>query len=87
VKATVQALLTTADEDNPVKFKPSDISREMQFFKLGKAYGFESIPNECLRHLPRRPLIDLTHLLNHCLQLCHFLALWLSHESALIVDD
>jgi hypothetical protein len=37
--------------------------------KLGKAHGFDGIPNKCLRHLPRRPLIRLIH---HC----HFLASW-----------
>jgi hypothetical protein len=33
-------------------------------------------PNECLRHLPRRPLIYLTHLFNHCLGLSHFPKPW-----------
>jgi hypothetical protein len=32
----------------------------------------DGIPNECLRHLPRRPLVRLTHLFNHCLRLSHF---------------
>jgi hypothetical protein len=34
------------------------------------------IPNEYLRHLPRRPLVHLTHLINHCIQLSHFLTSW-----------
>jgi hypothetical protein len=37
---------------------------------------FGGIPNECLRHLPRRPLVHLTHLFNHCFRLSHFLAPW-----------
>jgi hypothetical protein len=32
--------------------------------KLRKACGLDGIPNECLRHLPRRPLVHLTHLFN-----------------------
>jgi hypothetical protein len=36
---------------------------------LRKACELRGIPNECLRNLPRRPLIHLTHLFNHCLQL------------------
>jgi hypothetical protein len=38
----------------------------------GKACGIDGIPNECLRHLPRRPLVHITHLFNHCFRLCHF---------------
>jgi hypothetical protein len=44
--------------------------------KLNKACGIDGIPNECLRHLPRRPLVDLTHLFNHCLRLSHFPQSW-----------
>jgi hypothetical protein len=40
--------------------------------KLRKACGLDGIPNQCLRHLPRRPLVHLTHLFNH--------SLWLSHS-------
>jgi hypothetical protein len=49
----------------PVNFRPCDFSKEIQSFKLGKAYGFDGLPNECLQHLPRRTLVHLTHLLNH----------------------
>jgi hypothetical protein len=44
--------------------------------KLRKACGIDGIPNECLRHLPRRPLIHLTHLFNHCLGLAHYAQSW-----------
>jgi hypothetical protein len=43
---------------------------------LRKACGIDVIPNECLRNLPRRPLIRLTHLFNHCLRLSHFSYPW-----------
>jgi hypothetical protein len=33
---------------------------------LRKACGIYLIPNEYLRHLPRKPLVHLTHLFNHC---------------------
>jgi hypothetical protein len=49
---------------------------EIQCFKLGKARGFESIPNEYFHHLPRRPHVRLTHLFNYCFRLGHFPAPW-----------
>jgi hypothetical protein len=30
----------------------------------------------CLRHLPRRPLVHLAHLFNHCIRLSHFPTSW-----------
>jgi hypothetical protein len=47
----------------------------MKPLKLRKACGIDGIPNECLRHLKRRPLV-YTHLLNHCLRLWHFPNPW-----------
>jgi hypothetical protein len=38
--------------------------------------GFYGIPHKCLRLLPRRPLVHLTHLINHYLRLGHFPAPW-----------
>jgi hypothetical protein len=43
---------------------------------LRKACGLDGIPNECLRHLRRRPLVHLTNLFNHCLRLSHFPKPW-----------
>jgi hypothetical protein len=40
---------------------------------LRKACGLGGIPNECLGHLPRRPLV---HLFNHCPRLSHFAKPW-----------
>jgi hypothetical protein len=76
VESRVQALLTTVDENSPVKFRPCDVSEEIPSLELGKACGIDGIPKECLRHLPRRSLVHVTHLFNHCLRLCHFPALW-----------
>jgi hypothetical protein len=60
----------------PVKFRPCEVSKEILSLKLGKACGIDGIPNECLRHLPRRSLVHITHLFSHCLRLCHFPAPW-----------
>jgi hypothetical protein len=40
----------------------------MTSLKLRKACRIDGIPNEFLRHLPRRPLVYLAQLLNHCIQ-------------------
>jgi hypothetical protein len=37
---------------------------------------FYGIPDECLWHLPARPLVHLTHLFNHWLRTGHFPATW-----------
>jgi hypothetical protein len=46
----------------PEKVRPCDLQQ------LIKACGIDGIPNECLRHLPRRPLVHWTHLINHFIQ-------------------
>jgi hypothetical protein len=76
VGAQVEAPLANVDEGSPVNFRPCDVSKEIQSLKLGKACGFDDIPNDYLRHLPRRPVMLLTHLFNHFLRLCHFPAPW-----------
>jgi hypothetical protein len=48
----------------------------LNFLKLKKACGIDGIPNECLRHFPRRSLVHLTHLINHCIRLSHFPTSW-----------
>jgi hypothetical protein len=46
VEAKAEALLATVNEDTLVKFRPCDVSKEyIQYLKLGKACGFDSIPN------------------------------------------
>jgi hypothetical protein len=71
-----EAVLTTGDEDTAVKFRPCDFSREIQSLKLDEAWGFEGIPNELVRHIPK-PLKVLVSTCNHrCRRLDHFLAPW-----------
>jgi hypothetical protein len=61
----------------PVKFRPCDVSQQIRSLKLGKACSIHGIPNECLRHLPRRTLLHVTHVrFNHCFRLCHFQVPW-----------
>jgi hypothetical protein len=67
------ALLEAADSDPPpVRIRPCDLQKLLNPLKLKKACGIDGIPNECIRHLPRRPLVHLTHLINHCIRLSHF---------------
>jgi hypothetical protein len=56
----------------PDKVRPCDLQILINSLKLKKACGIDGIPNEFLRHLPRRPLVHLTHLINHCIRLSHF---------------
>jgi hypothetical protein len=72
VETRVQALLTSVDNTPLGKVRPCDIHKLVNSLKLRKVSGLDGIPNECLRHFPRRPLVHLTHLLNHCLWLSHF---------------
>jgi hypothetical protein len=76
VEARVQALLESVDNKIPERIRPCDIQKLINSLKLRKSCGFDGIPNECLRHLPRRPLVHLTHLFNHCLRLSHFPKSW-----------
>jgi hypothetical protein len=65
VEDTVQTLLATVGDGAPVKFWPCDVSKETRCFKSGKSCYLDDILNKCLRHLPRRPLVHLTHLFSH----------------------
>jgi hypothetical protein len=76
VEANVQALLETEDVTPSEKIRPCDLKKLIDSLKLKKACGIDGIPNECLRHLPRRPLVHLTHLFNHYLRLSHFPDSW-----------
>jgi hypothetical protein len=76
VEVRVQALLTSVHNKPLGKLGPCDIQKLVKSLKLRKACGLDGIPNECLRHLPRRPLVHLTHLFNHCLQLPYFPKPW-----------
>jgi hypothetical protein len=76
VEAGVQTLLETVDNNHPYRISPCDLKKLVNSLKLKEACGIDVIPNECLRHLPRRPLVHLTHLFNHCLRLSHFPNPW-----------
>jgi hypothetical protein len=76
VEARVQALLETVDDSPPEGVRPCYVQKIIKTLKLKKACGIDGIPNECLRHLPRRPLVHLTHLFNHCIRLSHFPVSW-----------
>jgi hypothetical protein len=43
---------------------------------LRNARKIDGNPNECLRYLPRSPLVHLIYLFNHCLLLPHFPKSW-----------
>jgi hypothetical protein len=76
VEATVQALLVAVINYPAEKVRPCDLLKLINSSKLKKACGIDGIPNECLRYLPRRPLVHLTHLINHCIRFSHFPASW-----------
>jgi hypothetical protein len=80
VEAEVEALLATVDVDIPVNCRPCDISKKIQSLKLGKACGFYGISNEYPRHLPKRSLVHLTHLINYSLRSGHLPAPWKEAE-------
>jgi hypothetical protein len=76
VEARVQALLKAVDNSPPQRIRPCDLQKLINSLNLRKACKIDGIPSERLRHLPRRPLIHLTHLFNHCLRLSHFPKPW-----------
>jgi hypothetical protein len=76
VEARVNALLDPVDDSPPKKIRPCDLKKLINSLKLKRTCGIDGIPNECLRPLPRRPLVHLTHLFNHCLRLYHFPQSW-----------
>jgi hypothetical protein len=57
VEARVQALLEAVDNKPPERIGPRDLQKLINSLKLRKACGIDGIPNECLRHLPRRLLV------------------------------
>jgi hypothetical protein len=76
VEARVQAPLEAADNSPPERIRPCDLQKLINSLEFVKACGIGDIPNECLKHLPRRPLVHLTHLFDHCLRLSHFPKPW-----------
>jgi hypothetical protein len=76
VEAGVQALLESVDNNPPERVRPCDVLKLIRTLKLRKACGIDDIPNECFRHLSRRPLVNVVHLFNHCIRLSHFPESW-----------
>jgi hypothetical protein len=76
VETTVQVLLESASGTPLGKLRPCDIQNLANSLKLRKTCGLDGIPNERLRHLPKRPLVNLTQLFNHSLRLSHFPKYW-----------
>jgi hypothetical protein len=76
VEARVQALLEAADSGPLEGTRPCDLQKLLNPLKLKNACGIGGVPNECLRHLPRRPLVHLIHPINHCIRLSHFPTSW-----------
>jgi hypothetical protein len=68
VEARVQALFEAVDSNPPERIRLCDLQKLLHFLKLKRACEIDGIQNECLRHLPRRPLVHLTHLINHCIR-------------------
>jgi hypothetical protein len=62
VEARVQTLFKAVDNNSPEKIWLCDLQKLVNSLKLWKACGIDGIPNECLRQLPRRPLVHLTWL-------------------------
>jgi hypothetical protein len=58
------------------KIRPCELLKLISSLKLSKECGIDGIPNECPRHLPRRPLVHLTYLINHCIRLSYFPTPW-----------
>jgi hypothetical protein len=76
VEARVQALFEAAGNHPPERIRPCDLQILINSLKLRKACEIDGLPNECLIHLPRRPLVHLTNLINHCIWLSHFPTFW-----------
>jgi hypothetical protein len=72
VDSLVQDVLENKNSAPSEKISPCDLKSIINSLKLKKACGIDDIANECLRHLPRRPLVQLTHIFNHCLRLSYF---------------
>jgi hypothetical protein len=71
VQARVQDLLE-AVVNPPERIKPIGLQKLINSLKL----RIDGIPKEYLRQLPRRPLVHLTNLFNHCIRISHFSKSW-----------
>jgi hypothetical protein len=65
VEVRAKAVLEIVENNPPEEVRPTDVRRMIKTVKPNKACRFEGIPNECLWHFPKRPLVYFTHLFNH----------------------
>jgi hypothetical protein len=72
VEAKIETLLETEDNTTLERIRPCDVQNSRKSLKIRKICGIAGITNECLRHLPRIPLVHQTHLFNHCFRLLYF---------------
>jgi hypothetical protein len=72
VEARVQTLLEAVDDTPLGKVGSCDMQKLIKLLKLRKARGIDGISNECLRYLPKRPLVHSTHLFNQCFWFSNF---------------
>jgi len=75
VEARVKALLEAVDNNNPERVQPCDVQKLTNSMTLRKACTNDNIPNECIRNLPTKPMVHLTHLFNIAFGCCtsHYL--------------
>jgi hypothetical protein len=64
VEARFQALLDAIDYNVTERVRSCNVHKIMNSLKLRKACEIDGILKECLRHLPRKPLVYLTYLFN-----------------------
>jgi hypothetical protein len=57
VETTIQALLASVDDAPLGKVRPCDLHKLANSLKLIKACGHNGIPDECIRHFPRRSFV------------------------------
>jgi hypothetical protein len=59
VEALVQHVLEIEDTAPSERIRPCDLKRLIKSLRLKMACGIDGISKECLRHLPKRPLVHL----------------------------
>jgi hypothetical protein len=54
VEARVQALLDAVGNNSHERIRPCDLHKLVNCVKLRNVCGIDGIPDECLRHLPKK---------------------------------
>jgi len=58
MKTRFQALFKAVGNNSTDRLRPCDVQKTNKLAKI-EARGIDGIPNECLSHLPRRPLVQI----------------------------